>query len=81
MESTAFLSRPKRQLFNSGSAEPALHVAPFLAGQQVRIVAGPLTGMKGSLVKQATDGRWVVQLADVSAGVLLCIDERNFDRR
>ena len=71
MEATAFLSRPRRHV---PSEAPAMHGALLCAGQDVRIALGALAGMQGTLVKRCTDGRWVVQLANVAAGVLLCID-------
>lgn len=78
MESTAFLSRPRRSAYFE---EPTLGASPFAVGQEIRIAVGPLAGMRGSLLKQALDGRWVVQLADVAAGVLFCVDANHFDRR
>jgi hypothetical protein len=77
MESTAFLSRPRRSDY---SEEPALGLSQFAAGQIIRIAIGPLAGMQGSLLKQVTDGRWVVRLADLAPGVLLCVDAAHFER-
>ena len=77
MESTAFLSRPRRSGY---SEEPTLGLAQFAAGQKIRIAIGPLAGMQGSLLKQSSDGRWVVQLADLAAGVLLCVHATHFEQ-
>jgi len=59
--------------------EPALQVLQFSSGQQIQIASGPLAGMQGRLVKQASDGRWLVQLAKLAPGVFLCLDARYFD--
>ena len=71
MEATAFLSRPRRL---PTSAEPTLHGALLYVGQDVQVTLGALTGMRGSIAKRSDDGRWVVRLANVAAGVLICID-------
>ena len=81
METTAFFSRPQRPTLADSPPQPTLHMPQYLVGEHVQIGLGPLAGMQGLLVKQAADGRWVVQLSDVGAGVLLCIDSRHFARR
>jgi hypothetical protein len=78
MESTAFLSRPRRSGY---SEEPALGLSQFAAGQNIRIAIGPLAGMQGALLKQVSDGRWVVQLTDLTPGILLCVDSAHFERQ
>jgi hypothetical protein len=78
MEAMAFLSRPRR---HSTSDEPALHGTLHYAGQEVQITRGALAGMEGSIVKQSEDGRWIVRLANVAAGVLLCIDDEHLQSR
>ena len=80
MQSTAFLSRPTRRSPLERREEPALHLQQFSGGQQVQITLGPLAGMQGRLHKQALDGRWIVQLANLAPGVFLCIDARNLER-
>ena len=81
MESSAFLSRSIRRVLQERSEEPSLHMPQFSCGQQVQIASGPLAGMQGLLVKQTLNGAWIVQLADVAPGVLLCIDARYFEGR
>lgn len=78
MESTAFLSRPKR---SGCTDEPTLGLFQFSAGHKIRIAMGPLTGMPGTLLKQSNDGRWVVQLSDVAPGVLLCVAATHLERQ
>jgi hypothetical protein len=78
MEVTAFLSRPRRL---STTEEPALHGALHYSGQDVEITLGALAGMRGSIVKRSEDGRWIVRLANVAAGVLLCIASEHLEGR
>jgi hypothetical protein len=78
MDSTAFLSRPKRSGYTE---EPALGLFQFSTGHKIRIAIGPLAGMRGTLLKQSSDGRWVVQLSDLAPGILLCIDATHFERQ
>jgi transcription antitermination factor NusG len=80
MENTLYFGRSTRRTPTACVTEPALCAPQHQRGDQIRIGAGPLAGMRGCLVKQAQDGRWVVQLTDLTQGVLLCIEASQFER-
>ena len=79
MESSAFLSRSMRRVLEERSEVTTFHMPQFSCGQQVQIASGPLAGMHGLLVKQTLNGLWIVQLADLAPGVLLCIGASYFE--
>lgn len=60
-----------RQGVEHGNAMPHPH---FTAGQRVRIISGPLSGMRGVLVRKQNSTRVVVCLDSISRGFVVEVD-------
>ena len=55
---------------------PVLLNQPFELGQVVEVTSGPLSGIRGVLIKLADDGRAVIQL-DERQGIFLVVSAEN----
>jgi hypothetical protein len=78
-DSTAFL-RPRGHSPSASFQDQPEGSLPDFGGLRVAVVSGPLAGAVGAVRRQLDDGRWAIELADCSPGVLFCLDARYLRR-